>query len=100
MTDTITLNAVYTGSKSITLRGHAYEMRGMQGYAYREGSDSSEIFIFQPDVQPDPESKEELLVWHKAKNHQQLSPTEKQVYKSLLDTIRFRVSPDDLTFTQ
>jgi hypothetical protein len=99
MKDEITLNAVYLGSGSIVLKGHRYAMKGMEGYAYR-AAEQGNIFIFQPDVQPDPETKEELLVWHKALNHEQLSPIEKQVYKSLLDTIRFRVQETDITLTR
>lgn len=99
MKDELILNAVYLGDRCIEIKGHKYSMRGMEGYAYRE-KEGGDMFIFQPDVQPDPETKEEMDVWHKALSHQQLSPTEKQVYKTLLDGIRFRCLSDDITLTR
>jgi hypothetical protein len=99
MKDELQLNAVYLGSLSITLRGHKYSMKGMEGYCYRE-KEGGQMFIFQPDVQPEPETKDELLVWHKALTNLKMTPDEQKVYKNLLDGIRFRVHEDDLTLTR
>jgi hypothetical protein len=91
------LNAVYLGSKLIELRGHKYEMRGMEGYAYRT-EELSHIFIFQPEgIRPDCETLQECSVLRKVENNQKLNPEERKLWKVLLDAVRFRVHQDDLT---
>ena len=90
-------NAVYHGAKTIRLRGHEYELRGWEGYAYRI-SETSDMFIFQPeDARPDPENLEELMVLHKANTNQRLSRAEQKTYALLMDTVRFRVHEVNLT---
>jgi hypothetical protein len=90
-------NAVYTGRLEISIRGHKYEMRGMEGYVYRE-SERSDTFIFQPEgIRPDCETPEEVQVWQKVMNNQRLNDKEKSVYKLLMDSVKFRVSESDIT---
>lgn len=92
-----TVNAVYTGKLWIELRGHKYELRGWEGYAFRE-KEGCPTFIFQPEgVDPDCETLEEFRVWKKVLSNQRLDENEKAIRQLLQDSIRFRVHSDDLT---
>ena len=90
-------NAVYTGKLWIELRGHKYELRGWEGYEYRE-AEGSPHFIFQPEgIDPDLETLDEFRVWKKVLTNQRLNEEERAIRQYLQDSIKFRVSEDDLT---